>query len=56
MTPTEDIKISEEIQKMEYEPLAPIEKKLCAWSVGIGITLLVLLYFISAEFFPGAHG
>ena len=40
-------KIGEELKKMqqEYEPLLPVEKKLIAWSLGIGLTLLVVLYF-----------
>ena len=48
-------KIAEEMQKMEYEPLEPIEKKLIAWSISIGVVSLVLLYWISATFFPAAH-
>ncbi|MEI6352148.1 MAG: hypothetical protein WCP06_13710 [Verrucomicrobiota bacterium] len=42
-------KIGEELKKMrpEYEPLLPVEKKLIAWSLGIGLTLLVVLYFVS---------
>lgn len=48
--------IAEEIQKMEYEPLLPIEKKLILWSLSIGVVSLVLLYWISATFFPAAHG
>ena len=43
----EEPKIGEELNKMqqEYEPLLPVEKKLIAWSLGIGLTLLVVLYF-----------
>jgi hypothetical protein len=52
----EEDKIAEEMQKMEYEPLEPIEKKLIAWSLTIGVVSLVLLYWISATFFPAAHG
>ena len=39
-------KIGEELKKMrqEYEPLLPVEKKLIAWSLGIGLSLLVVLY------------
>jgi hypothetical protein len=33
------------------EPLLPIEKKLIAWSLGIGVTLLVVLATIN-HFFP----
>jgi hypothetical protein len=36
-------KIGDELQKMPYEPLLPIEKKLIAWSLGIGIVLLLIL-------------
>jgi hypothetical protein len=43
-------KIAEEIQKMEYEPLLPIEKKLVGWSLGLGIVLLVVLYGVARLF------
>ncbi|WP_243310269.1 hypothetical protein [Fundidesulfovibrio agrisoli] len=56
MSNINDLKISEEIKKMEYEPLDDTEKKLVAWSLGIGVTLLVVLYFVSNAFFPSAHG
>ena len=46
----EQPKISEEIQKMAYEPLLPIEKKLIGWSLGIGIVLLVILVAITKAF------
>jgi len=49
-------KIAEEMQKMEYEPLLPIEMKLIKWSLSIGVVSLVLLYWISVTFFPTAHG
>jgi len=51
-----EVKFKDEIAKMEYEPLLPIEKKLIAWSLGIGTVLLVVLYWVSATFFPAAHG
>jgi hypothetical protein len=49
-------KIGEELKKMEqeYEPLLPVEKKLIAWSLGIGLTLLVVLYFVS-KLLPDSH-
>ncbi len=47
---------TEELAKMEWEPLLPVEKKLVGWSIGLGVVLLFVLYFVSAEFFPGAHG
>jgi len=52
----EENKIAEEMQKMEYEPLLSVEKKLVAWSLGIGLFSLVALYWVSAAFFPAAHG
>lgn len=48
--------IAEELQKMEYEPLIPIEKKLIIWSLAIGVVSIVLLYVINAAFFPTASG
>ena len=51
-----DPSFTEELSKMEWEPLMPIEKKLIAWSISLGVILLFVLYFVSAEFFPGAHG
>lgn len=46
-------KLADEIQKMEYEPLLPVEKKLVAWSIGLGVVSLLLLVWISYTFFPG---
>ena len=45
----EEPKIGEELEKMqqEYEPLLPVEKKLIALSLGIGLALLVVLYSAS---------
>jgi hypothetical protein len=47
-------KIAEELKKEQYLPLLPVEKKLIAWSLAIGLTLLLLLYFIS-KLLPEAH-
>ena len=52
--PTE-AKLIDELQKMEYEPLLPIEKKLISWSLIIGVVSLGLLVWISYTFFPGGH-
>ena len=38
---------------MEYEPLLPVEKKLIAGSLVLGIVLLGLLIWLSNKFFPG---
>ena len=46
-------KIGEEIKRMEAEPLLPIEKKLIAGSLLLGVILLALLVWISRRFFPG---
>ena len=46
-------KIADELKKLEYEPLLPVEKKLIAWSIGLGIVLLGLLVWMSYTFFPG---
>ncbi len=42
-----------ELEKMdeEYEPLLPIEKKLIAWSIIIGVVSLGILVWISHTFF-----
>ena len=48
-------KISEEMKKMEYEPLAPVEIKLVSWSIGIGVGSLFILYWLSQVLFPGGH-
>lgn len=46
-------KLADEIKKMEYEPLLPVEKKLIAWSITLGVVLLVILVWVSKTFFPG---
>jgi hypothetical protein len=43
--------LREELRSATAEPLLPIEKKLIAWSLGIGVTLLVVLATIN-HFFP----
>jgi hypothetical protein len=42
-------KIADELKKMDaaYEPLLPIEKRLIAWSLAIGIVLIGVLVSIS---------
>lgn len=44
---TQTSKLKEEITKAAYEPLLPIEKKLIAWSLIIGIVSLGVLATIS---------
>ncbi len=45
----------EELQRMEYEPLLPVEKKLISMSILLGIILLIIFVWISYTFFPGTH-
>jgi hypothetical protein len=47
-------KVAEELKKMEYEPLLPVEKKLIASSLILGVVLLGILIWVSYTFFPGA--
>jgi len=42
-----------ELSKVEAEPLLPIEKKLIGWSLGIGLTLLVILAIVN-HYLPAA--
>ena len=51
-----NVKFHEEVKKMEYEHLDATELKLIHWSWGLGVVLLVLLYFLSDYIAPGAHG
>jgi hypothetical protein len=53
--PAVEAKLIDELQKMEYEPLLPIEKKLIGWSIGIGVVALGFLVWVSYTFFPGGH-
>lgn len=48
---SDESKFAEEIRRMEYEPLLPIEKKLIAWSIASGLASLGLLVWISYRFF-----
>jgi hypothetical protein len=50
---SQEPKLAEEMKRLEEEPLLPVEKKLIAWSVGLGVVLLGLLVWISRTFFPG---
>jgi hypothetical protein len=55
LPPAEEHKLIEELQKMEYEELLPVEKKLISWSIAIGVIALGFLVWISYTFFPGGH-
>ena len=53
--PPTQARLIDELQKMEYEPLLPVEKQLISWSIIIGWLSLGFLYWISVTFFPAAH-
>jgi len=48
-------KVGDELRKMPVEPLLPVEKKLIAWSLGLGVVLLVILIALTRAF-PVAAG
>jgi hypothetical protein len=52
MNEPEKPRLAEEMEKMEYEPLLPVEKKLIIWSISLGVFLLVVLTWVSYTFFP----
>ena len=45
-----NVNVKDELAKAEVEPLLPIEKKLIGWSLGLGVTLLVLFAVLSRVF------
>jgi hypothetical protein len=51
-TPQEP-KLADEIKRMDYQPLLPIEKRLIIWSLVLGVGLLGLLIWVSGRFFAG---
>jgi hypothetical protein len=46
-------KVADEMAQIPYEPFMPVEKKLVAWSLGLGAVLLVVLVWLSYSFFTG---
>ena len=42
--------LRDELRNAPIEPLLPIEKKLIGWSLGIGVTLLVVLAVVNHLF------
>ena len=49
----EQPKVGDEIRKMPVEPLLPVEKKLIGWSLGIGLSALVILAIVN-HLFPAS--
>ena len=57
MSPNNDKpQIAEELSKMHAEPLLPIEKKLIAWSLILGIFLLAVLILTGNASIPFGKG
>lgn len=52
MTEQEKPRLADEMEKMEYEPLLGVEKKLIIWSITLGVVLLVVLTWVSYTYFP----
>ena len=46
----DELKLSDELRKMEHEPILPIERKLVAWSIGTGVVLLATLVLFTRYF------
>jgi hypothetical protein len=44
-------KLAEELEKMRQEPLLPIERKLIAWSILLGLFLVAVLAWTSHVLF-----
>jgi hypothetical protein len=49
----EEQELKQEMAQMAYEPLLPVEKKLIAISIGLGVVLLFVFVWVSQTFFPG---
>jgi hypothetical protein len=54
MTKQEKPRLAEEMNRMEYEPLLPVEKKLIFWSIVLGVVLLAILTWVSYTYFPAS--
>jgi hypothetical protein len=44
--------LAREMAAIPYEPLLPVEKKLIAGSLTLGVLLLGILWWVSNELFP----
>ncbi len=47
----DDPKIADELKKMKWEPILPVEKKLVAYSLALGLGLIGLLVWLSHTYF-----
>lgn len=50
--PVTERQTAEELARIPYEPLLPVEKKLIVGSLVLGALLLGLLLWLSSTFFP----
>ncbi len=51
-TKDEEPNLAEELEKMGYEPILPVERKLVIGSIVLGLVLILLLMWVSRTFFP----
>ncbi|MCL5056880.1 MAG: hypothetical protein M1130_02565 [Actinobacteria bacterium] len=51
----QNLQVSEMLQNEEWYDLLPIEKKLIGWSLGLGVSLLVVFIVVFVFLFPAAH-
>jgi hypothetical protein len=49
----ENPRLADELSRMQDEPLLPVEKKLIAYSLVLGVILLVILGWVSRTFYSG---
>ncbi|MCC6353229.1 MAG: hypothetical protein IT577_05045 [Verrucomicrobiae bacterium] len=47
-------RLAKEMAAMGREPLLPVEKRLIAWSLGLGVALLGILMWVGTTFFPAS--
>jgi hypothetical protein len=50
--PAPERSLAEEMDAIAYEPLLPVEKKLIAWCLILGVLLLGLLWLACITLFP----
>ncbi|MBI4517410.1 MAG: hypothetical protein HY699_16525 [Deltaproteobacteria bacterium] len=46
-----EVRIGDELARIPFEPLLPIEKKLIAWCLVLGVLLMAVLVWVSYRFF-----
>lgn len=51
----QQLRVAEIMEKEEWYDLLPIEKKLIKYSLGLGVSLLVIFIVVFVYLFPAAH-